>query len=380
MVRQVVAVGLVASGWVAASLALEPPGDPRSKRLDALQGEMRRLQQEMDGLAAKERTLLGDVARMDAELALRRAQLEDVSLRRKETEDRLAGSERALAVLASDRARRAPRLAARLREVYKRGPVEPLARLVGPLGATDGLDGLRYATFLSHRDASQLAAWRTTSGRISDERATLSAEHTQLAALESESARRASALSAGRDARASLLARIRGDREQHAQAYGELEEAARQLGKLVLSFEDRGGPVALDIRKFKGLLDWPAAGPVSARFGTIIHPKFRTEVPHPGVDIDAPEGETFRAVFDGRVAYAAPLTGYGLTLVVDHGHGIMSIYAHAQILTVAAGDDVTRGQEVGRVGETGSLRGPYLYFELRDGGHPIDPAAWIRRN
>jgi septal ring factor EnvC (AmiA/AmiB activator) len=137
--------------------------------------------------------------------------------------------------------------------------------------------------------------------------------------------------------------------------------------------------VALDVHTFRGLLDWPAEGPVSARFGTVVHPRFKTEVPHPGLDIDAPEGRAFRSVFDGRIAYAAPLTGYGLTVVVEHGNGVVSIYAHASVLVVAAGESVTRGQELGRVGDSGSLRGPYLYFELRDGGRPADPMTWLRR-
>ena len=134
----------------------------------------------------------------------------------------------------------------------------------------------------------------------------------------------------------------------------------------------------LDIRKFQGLLDWPAAGSVRAGFGTVVHPRFKTEVPHPGWDIDAREGAPIRAVFDGAVIYAAWLHGYGLTAILDHGEGLLSVYAHAAVLIVEEGERVHRGQSLGRVGETGSLRGPYLYFELRQDGRPIDPATWLR--
>ena len=369
------AVVLAAGGpWL-----LARPDDARARRLDALQEEMKRLQGEMTGLALREKGLLGDVARMDAEIALRRAELEEVSLRLRDTEERLAGSERDLATIAADQARRAPHLAARLREIYKRGNAGLLARVIGPLGNTDGLDGFRYATYLSHRDAAQLASWRAASRRLGEERAILSDERARLAALRSLASRKDAALTAGRASRASLLARIRGDREQHEKAFGELEDAARNLGRLVLSFEDAPAHVALDVRKFRGLLDWPAEGAVSAQFGTVVHPRFKTEVPHPGLDIDAPERKPFRTIFDGRVAYAAPLNGYGLTVVVDHGNGVVSIYAHAEVLLVEAGQGVARGQDMGRVGESGSLRGPYLYFELRDAGRPVDPSLWLRR-
>ena len=355
------------------------PDAARAPRLDALQEEMKRLQGEMAGLSAREKSVLTDVARLDAEIALRRAQLEDVSLRLKRTEERLATTERELAAITAEQARRAPRLAARLREVYKRGPAALLARVLAPLSSTEGLDGFRYASYLSRRDAVQLAAWRASSVRLGEERVVLAAEQQRLASLRAEAADRENALTAGRASRESLLLRIRGDREQHEKAFGELEDAARNLGRLVQSFGDQPAHVTLDVRKFRGLLDWPAVGQVSAKFGTVVHPRFKTEVPHPGLDIDAPEGRAFRSVFDGRVAYAAPLTGYGLTIVLDHGNGVVSVYAHAQVLLVAAGDDVVRGQDLGRVGDSGSLRGPYLYFELREAGRPVDPASWLRR-
>ena len=84
------------------------------------------------------------------------------------------------------------------------------------------------------------------------------------------------------------------------------------------------------------------------------------------------------APFRTRVAYAAALHGYGLTVVLDHGQGVVSVYAHAAVLLVAVGDPVARGQELGRIGDSGSLRGPLLYFEIREGGKPSDPARWLR--
>jgi septal ring factor EnvC (AmiA/AmiB activator) len=362
------------STWLAASA-----DEASAQRLESLQEEMKRVKGELAGLASRERSLLGDVARMDADIALRRAELEAVSIRLTDTEAKLAASARAIASVAASQSRRAPQLAARLREIYKRGPAGLLARAIAPLENTEGLDGFRYATYLSRRDASQLAAWRAAAAELADERTTLSVERARLVTLQSVASRKETELSSGRASRASLLTRIRGDRAQHEQAFGELEEAARSLGRLVESFEGQPASGGMDVRKFRGLLDWPAEGAVSAKFGTVVHPRFKTEVPHPGLDIDTPEGKPFRTIFDGRVAYAAPLNGYGLTVVVDHGNGVLSIYAHAAIVLVEAGENVVRGQELGRVGESGSLRGPYLYFELRDGGRPVDPSAWLRR-
>lgn len=83
-------------------------------------------------------------------------------------------------------------------------------------------------------------------------------------------------------------------------------------------------------------------------------------------------------MFDGTVVYASWMRGYGLTAIVDHGSGLLSIYAHASVLLVEQGERVRGGALLGKIGETGSLRGPFLYFEMRD-GEPVDPVPWLRR-
>jgi septal ring factor EnvC (AmiA/AmiB activator) len=169
------------------------------------------------------------------------------------------------------------------------------------------------------------------------------------------------------------------DREKHREAIDDLERASRDLGRLVDSIEGASREQALDARKFRGMMEWPAEGKVSGAFGDSVHPRFRTVVPHPGLDIDAAEGESFRSVFDGRVVFASWLHGYGLTVIVDHGNGVVSVYAHASILLASAGEQVVRGQVLGKVGDTGSLRGAYLYFEMRRDGKPTDPYEWLHR-
>jgi len=366
---------LIAALLVAALTAAD---GSRASRLTRLQDEILRLQAERDGLASRERGLLGDVARMDAEIALHGARLAATSERLHDTEERLDASTRALGDLDAAQARRAPLLAARLREMYKRKAAGQLAWLLDPLRSARGIEGLRYAAYLARRDARQIDAWRRDARRLDEGRSALAGERTRLTTLRDEAAREGTALAASRAARASILERIRDDRVQHDQALGELESAARDLSRLVGTFEGEGATPALDVRKFHGLLEWPADGAVGAGFGRAVHPRFKTEIPHPGLDIDAAAGSAIRAVFDGRVAYAAALHGYGLTAVIDHGNGVISVYAHAQALTVSSGEDVVRGQELGRVGESGSLRGPYLYFELRDAGKPVDPIGWLR--
>jgi septal ring factor EnvC (AmiA/AmiB activator) len=137
--------------------------------------------------------------------------------------------------------------------------------------------------------------------------------------------------------------------------------------------------VRLDVKRFRGLLPMPAAGDVAVPFGDRRDPRFGTVLPHHGWDVAAGFGEPVFAVFDGRVVWAAWFRGYGLMVVLDHGGGVHSVYGHLSVIAVAQGDDVAKGQPLGRVGDTGPLGGASLYFEMREAGRATDPAAWIAR-
>ena len=95
-----------------------------------------------------------------------------------------------------------------------------------------------------------------------------------------------------------------------------------------------------------------------------------------GVTIPAKEGATVRAIHHGRVVYADWLRGSGLLLIIDHGEGYMSLYAHNQTLLKDVGEWVTAGTAVSTVGNTGGQESFLLYFEVRHNGKPVDPAAW----
>ncbi len=124
-----------------------------------------------------------------------------------------------------------------------------------------------------------------------------------------------------------------------------------------------------------GGLGWPASGDLLARYGGRL-PDGRTSS---GVLIGAPAGSAVTAVADGTVVFSEWMTGYGLILIIDHGNGYMSLYAHNDTLLRDAGDRVRRGDAVAKVGSSGGHGRPALYFELRRNGQPVDPSTWLQR-
>jgi len=120
-------------------------------------------------------------------------------------------------------------------------------------------------------------------------------------------------------------------------------------------------------------LAWPAPGAINSPFGGRRH--------HPGIDIAGATGDPVVAAAAGTVVLAgmapAGYAGYGNVVLVDHGQGVATLYAHLSRVDVAMGQAVTQGQLLGAIGATGEATGPHLHFEVRDGGHPVDPVPWL---
>ena len=348
-------------------------------RLERVQYEIARLETELEKMAGQERGLIGELDRLGAELTLREREYEQVSLELGGVGSAIEVHDGTLAGLEDAQAERRGYLAFRLREIYKSGSSDWLRRVLEGESVEAYWEALDYASYLSERDREVLDGLRHDEEALKTERQSLEQARAELAELEQELGSSQDRLSGARAQRESALDRLREDQATRREAIVELELAAQHLTALVASLPQDRIRSGLDIHKFKGLLEWPADGTIGSGFGTQVHPRFKTEVPHPGWDVDARSGSKIRAVFGGDVVYAAWMRGYGLTTIVDHGHGVLSIYAHAAVILVSQGERLVRGQVLGLVGETGSLRGPYLYFELRDGGEPCDPGEWLRR-
>ncbi|MGQ9448927.1 murein hydrolase activator EnvC family protein [Xanthomonas citri pv. bilvae] len=191
----------------------------------------------------------------------------------------------------------------------------------------------------------------------------------------------------GQDAKAleQLLANLRAaaakaEAERRAAARRAAAEAAAQAKRSKTERSDRPGKtppkvVANAPAPKVGGLSWPVAGNLLARFNATL-PDGHTSK---GVLIGAPKGTTVTAVADGTVVFSDWMTGYGMILIVDHGNGYMSLYAHNDTLLRDAGASIKRGDAVAKVGSSGGQGVPALYFELRRNGQPVDPSSWLQR-
>jgi murein hydrolase activator len=170
------------------------------------------------------------------------------------------------------------------------------------------------------------------------------------------------------------LLRVRARRQE--QLAEELREAAGRLEKQVAGVSPQGAaPKGAGLQK--GALLSPVVGSIKTRFGIQVDPQFNTRIRSGGVEFEAPRGADVRAVAPGRVVYADWYKGYGQVVIIDHGDDSVTVSGYLDEVAVAVDTRVQRGQVIGKVGDTGSVSEPALYFELRRKGKPVDPRPWF---
>jgi septal ring factor EnvC (AmiA/AmiB activator) len=159
-----------------------------------------------------------------------------------------------------------------------------------------------------------------------------------------------------------------------------LQASQEEIERLIAEAQQAAhGAAGEGLASLQGKLAWPVKGRVVASFGTQVHPRYGTRVRQKGIQIEADEGTPIQAVAPGMVVFVGWLGGYGQTVVLDHGQDYFTLYAHASEILVAQGQEVRGGQAIARVGNTDSLYGPGLHFEIRQGKEARDPARWLRR-
>jgi len=390
-------VGLLLTGPAHAQSRREAPDLGESER--TLQQKQRQLNEERAKVAQakkREASILVELEDTEKRLAEKRRQIGTLDARVKKAQADVSGLQGEIGRLEVQRRGQEETLGRRLRLLYKlqsQGGVLPLV-LSGEDPVAQAIR-LRHLTTLATVDARAIREYRSTSEGLADRKVRVETRRVELASLRSQAEEERAEADREASRRRSLLAKVRDERASHERLVGELSEATRRLEAFIRDLQlkqrraaarppsaptrpapgDTGGPGLAGVR---GRLSWPAEGKVVGEYGAQVHPRFGTKTFRNGIDIEVAEGTDIKAVYPGHVVYTGWFRGYGNLIIVDHGGEYYTLYAHAADIKVAEGEDVRQGQNIGTVGDTGSLQGPRLYFEVRHQGKPQDPAQWLR--
>jgi septal ring factor EnvC (AmiA/AmiB activator) len=398
VIRALIALLVLASATLASAQQ-----QPKTRTADDLKAEQRRLQETQRQLneerakaaeaKKRETSLLAELETIDKSLAEKKSEVSRIDARIERAEADLRMLRGDIGRLAGRRSEQEEQLMRRLRALYKvQGQGGAIPVLLGDDDPMRRTVAIRSLASLAALDARLIDGFRTTTDRLQDRKRRQEARQAELATLRVDATREQIEVDREAAKRRTLLARVREDRAYHERMVGELSEAAKRLEAFIRELQDKQRRIAkapppkpgieppgVGFGTLRGRLPWPTEGKIVAAFGAQVHPRFGTRTYRNGVDIEAAQGTDVGAVFGGHVIYTGWFKGYGNLIILDHGNDYYTLYAHVADILVKEGDDVRQGQRIATVGDTGSLTGPRLYFEVRYQGKPQDPEQWLRQ-
>lgn len=396
MRRGPVAVGLLALALLAAHAWAQRRDDQSLRQNERTLRQTQRQLREEQAKAARARQretgLLSELEGIEQTLAAKRRELKGLDRRILRARATIHSLEAETERLVSRRVGQQEVLARRLTAMYKlRAQGGALPTILAGDDPVDQAVRLRHLATLATVDARLIREYRGTSEHLAEQRRRLEEQRRELSSLRAQVEQDQAEVDREAERRRGLLAKVREERIYHERMVEELSQAARRLEALIRELQARqrrmakappGREPAAPVVGFgalRGALPWPTDGRIVSAFGEQVHPRFGTRTFKRGVDIEAGEGAEILAVAAGHVVYTGWFKGYGNLIILDHGNDFYTLYAHAAEIRVEEGEDVRQGKVIGTVGDTGSLAGPRLYFEVRYQGRPQDPAEWLRR-
>ncbi|MBI4528862.1 MAG: peptidoglycan DD-metalloendopeptidase family protein [Deltaproteobacteria bacterium] len=354
-----------------------------------LEGVKRKIEKERQGISTvkkKEDSVLKTLGKIEEQLDRKGTELKTINATMESILADLERKEELAKQLSSSLRGRKELLNKRARALYKwhRGG-SPFILLNGGFSAARLMQGRRYLGLTLAYDRNLINSLAEESARQETLKAELARRSEELDRQRSAVVELKESIRRDRERKKEILASLRREKEGRQRALKELEAAAQRLQKMMEDLSRK--PLAefktpspgTGFEALKGRLDYPVRGEVMASFGKTRHPEFSVDLFRRGIDIEAPLGEEIRAVEKGRVVFADRFSGYGKMMIIDHGQRYYTVYAHLSDLLKKIGETVQKGEAVGLVGDSDSLAGARLYFEIRKDGRPLDPLPWFKK-
>lgn len=388
----------VAGAAALVMLASAPAGAATARQTD-IERQKAALRQKIRDAEARAKTITQQIADSDARRAELERRIASLTGQLADATARLAAAEQALGVARDDLlsvegslARTLSRLDAmqeqhssRARIFYTRGAGSYVEVLLGSTSLTDLIGRVSMVKSAMRQDrtrqravgrlADQFAQARDEAAQhktdIEKQKAEIETEKANIAGIQAEEKRARQQVLSELATRKTLLSKVQAEKADYLRQMQALERESRSISALLRSRQ--AGQV---YRSATGLV-WPTTGRISSGYGWRGHPIFGDRRFHTGIDISAPSGQAVLASLGGEVVFAGTKSGYGLTVIIDHGNAFATVYAHLSSAGVHSGSRVGKGTRIGGVGCTGYCTGPHLHFETRVNGDHVDPMQYF---
>ena len=266
------------------------------------------------------------------------------------------------------------KLAKRVRDIYINGQISYVDVLFGAKDFSDFLTRMDILKRIIKHDYDLIMKVKADREIVMNTKAKLEKDKADVELLVADAEIKQKNMLDKKQAQQVLLDKAEYDRDVSQQAYEEIMAASQEITRMIQRSQMVGGSY---VASGSGAMIWPLNGPITSEFGWRTHPIFGTQRYHSGLDIGGDYGPPIAAAASGTVIHAGWISGYGYTVIIDHGGGITTLYGHNESLLVGEGESVSQGQTIALCGSTGNSTGPHCHFEVRENGEPVSPYSYL---
>ncbi|PWM67309.1 MAG: peptidase M23 [Eubacteriales Family XIII. Incertae Sedis bacterium] len=340
--------------------------------LDEIRGEQSALNSELQKGKAVENDLNKEIKALEANIATLNLEISELGASINLTQEKINNAELQLNQVEADIAEQQKALGDRLAAMYMNGNVGFVEVVLGSSSISDLMTNLDRVQMVYEQDKEMLEELEVQQKVIQAQREYLDGLRADLQAAKDTEAEKKELLDADKATVADKKAAVAQDNKALEEQLDALNAEANALIAEILKLQGDGDFIGGDFT-------WPAPGisRTTSEFGNRLHPIFKTYKLHTGLDIGAPTNTTIVASNAGTVIKAGWNNSYGYMVMIDHGGGIVTLYAHNSSLLVKQGDVVYKGQAISKSGSTGNSTGPHLHFEVRVNGQYVDPRNYV---
>lgn len=352
-------------------------------RLARIQREKKDLQRKIDELDRRKTTILSQLDKIGLEKKMIQEELTEYTVQMQKANAEQAAIQKRVPPLRERVKKEKEAVAKVLVTLYKFGNISYLDFLFRAEDISDLMSENKHLTFLAQHQEEVILSFIQTLNELKAAEEKIEIKKEEVAQFMTRALEKQKELDNQELKNRNFIRRINQDRSAFQQTMEELKIRAQELEALIdrLLKEKSSLPfTVIPLFEKKGALPWPASGKIVTSFGLERHPRFNTVTENQGIEIATEDKTLVKAVHPGKVVYADFFQGfYGNLIILDHGLSYYSMYGHCSELIVQKGEVVEAGQVIAISGDTGSLKGPALYFQINHKTDPQDPLQWLRR-
>ena len=358
-----------------AAFGFASEADDQQSELNEVQSQMQKMQERKEKARQKAAAASEGLEEIQSRLNELQAQARELQAKSNALQAKINDNQAQLAKKKAEVEQRKKVYSQRLRQIYINGQVNYLDVLLGAKDFGDFSSRMYLLQKIVSSDIAMLQQLQKDEAEIKSRQEQLDAEMKEIKSTKAELEAKRARANKLKEQRSYMLYKAQEEEQQSQSEYERLLAISENITAMLRNMESSGGGSSSS--GGTGRFMWPCRGEITSYFGWRTHPIFGTTKYHSGMDIAVDYGTPIMAADSGTVIYSGWLGGYGYAVMIDHGSGLVTLYAHNQSLNVYEGQYVTKGTCIAYAGSTGYSTGPHCHFEVRLHGEVTETLNYL---